>query len=302
MVALGEPAHAVALPGLLDDLRDGAARRAPVLLLALEGRLDHLVGDVRRQPLKAPLGGRVVPEAEQRAQQLRDGERARDEGHDPGHRPEQGGRRARDRACAAAWAAWGLTEADAPAASRPRAPFLEAPRAVTALRLPWAAFFAFLRRSLPAAFLDARPASYMPDAPSSSSESSSWETASRAVASFAASTRERIAAAARLSPAGWDNLSPSPPSVASDLEGRPFAVAAASRLVERAGSLRDVSQSVALGLRDVARGEHVAALRPDHLEHPAALARAGHSYSSASRAARRISRSATSGGLVFHRS
>ena len=48
--------------------------------------------------------------------------------------------------------------------------------------------------------------------------------------------------------------------------------------------------------------EEVAALRPDHLEHPAALARAGHSYSSASRAARRISRSATSAGLVFHRS
>ena len=76
----------------------------------------------------------------------------------------------------------------------------------------------------------------------------------------------------------------------------------ASRLVERAGALRDVSQGVALGLRDVTRGEHVAALRPDHLEHPAALARAGHSYSSASRAARRISRSATSAGLVFHRS
>ena len=76
----------------------------------------------------------------------------------------------------------------------------------------------------------------------------------------------------------------------------------ASRLVERAGTLRDVSQGVALGLRDVARGEHVAAPRPDHLEHPAALARAGHSYPSASRAARRISRSATSAGLVFHRS
>ena len=34
-----------------------------------------------------------------------------------------------------------------------------------------------------------------------------------------------------------------------------------SRLVERAGTLRDVSQGVALGLRDVARGEYVAALR-----------------------------------------
>ena len=75
-----------------------------------------------------------------------------------------------------------------------------------------------------------------------------------------------------------------------------------SRLVERAGSLRDVSQGVALCLRDVARGEHVAALRPDHLEHPAALARTSHGYSFASRAARRISRSATSAGLVFHRS
>lgn len=94
------------------------------------------------------------------------------------------------------------------------------------IEMPWAAFFAFLCRSLPAAFLAARPASYMPEAPSSSSESSSWETASRAIASFAASTRERIAAAARRSPAGWDNLSPSPPSGASGLEGRPFAVAA----------------------------------------------------------------------------
>ncbi|MGO5417925.1 hypothetical protein, partial [Collinsella sp. LCP19S3_B11] len=35
MVALGELAHAVSLAGLLDDLRDGAARRVPVLLLAL---------------------------------------------------------------------------------------------------------------------------------------------------------------------------------------------------------------------------------------------------------------------------
>ncbi len=98
VVALCELAHAVALAGLLDDLRDGAARRVPVLLLALERRLDHLVGDVGRQPLEALLGGRVVPEAEQRAQQLRDGERAGDEGHDAGHRPEQGGRCARDRA------------------------------------------------------------------------------------------------------------------------------------------------------------------------------------------------------------
>ena len=129
-------------------------------------------------------------------------------------------------ACAAAWAAWCLAGAVAPAASGPRAPPFGAPSAVAALRLPWAAFFAFLCRSLPAAFLAARPASYMPEAPSSSSESSSWETASRAIASFAASTRERIAAAARRSPAGWDNLSPSPPSGASGLEGRPFAVAA----------------------------------------------------------------------------
>ena len=75
-----------------------------------------------------------------------------------------------------------------------------------------------------------------------------------------------------------------------------------NRLVERAGSLRDVSQGVALGLRDVARGEHVLAPRPDHLEHPAALARTSHGYSFASCAARRISRSATSAGLVFHRS
>ena len=126
-------------------------------------------------------------------------------------------------ACAAAWC---LAGAVAPAASGPRAPPFGAPRAVAALRLPWAAFFAFLCRSLPAAFLAARPASYMPEAPSSSSESSNWETASRAIASFAASTRERIAAAARRSPAGWDNLSPSPPSGASGLEGRPFAVAA----------------------------------------------------------------------------
>lgn len=74
--------------------------------------------------------------------------------------------------------------------------------AVAALRLPRAAFSAFLCRSPPAAFLAACPALYMPEAPSSSSESSNWETASRAVASFAASTRERIAAAARRSPAG----------------------------------------------------------------------------------------------------
>ena len=129
-------------------------------------------------------------------------------------------------ACAAAWAAWCLAGAVAPAASGPRTPPLGAPSAVAALRLPWAAFFAFLCRSLPAAFLAACPASYMPEAPSSSSESSNWETASRAIASFAASTRERIATAARRSPAGWDNLSPSPPSGASGLEGRPFAVAA----------------------------------------------------------------------------
>lgn len=47
---------------------------------------------------EALFGGRAVPEAEQRAQQLRDGECARDEGHDAGHRPEQDGRRSRDRA------------------------------------------------------------------------------------------------------------------------------------------------------------------------------------------------------------
>ena len=43
-------------------------------------------------------GGAPRPRKTKRAQQLRDGECARDEGHDAGHRPEQVGRHSRDRA------------------------------------------------------------------------------------------------------------------------------------------------------------------------------------------------------------
>ena len=293
VVVLCEPAHAVALAGLLDDLRDGAARRAPVLLLALERRLDHLVGDVRRQPLEAPLGGRVVPEAEQRAQQLRDGERARDEGHDPGHRPEQGGRRARDRA-----------RDRGGGALRPRGSGRLA-RRLRGRRLA-AAPGGFLRLPLPQPsrgllgrmprVVHARGALELLRVVELGDGLPGGRQLRRLDARAHRCGRAPVSG-------GLGQFVPEPAFWRVELGRAPLRrCGGASRLVERAGSLRDVSQGVALGLRDVARGEHVAAPRPDHLEHPAALARASHGYSFASRAARRISRSATSEGLVFHRS
>ena len=322
VVALCELAHAVALAGLLDDLRDGAARRVPVLLLALERRLDHLVGDVGRQPLEALLGGRVVPEAEQRAQQLRDGERACDEGHDPGHRPEQGGRRARDRARDRGGGA--LRPRGSGRLARRlrgrlgrlmlgrggRAGCLGAARAslwgAEGGRRLAAALGCFLRLPLP------QPSRGLlgrtPRVVHARGALELLRVVELGDGLPGDRQLRRIDARAhrgrRAPVAGWLGQFVPEPAFRRVGPGRaPLRrCGGASRLVERAGTLRDVSQGVALGLRDVARGEHVAALRPDHLEHPAALARAGHSYSSASRAARRISRSATSAGLVFHRS
>ena len=51
VVSRRKPAHGVALAALHDDLREGAAGGMPVLLLAFERGLDHLVGDVGRQAI-----------------------------------------------------------------------------------------------------------------------------------------------------------------------------------------------------------------------------------------------------------
>ena len=156
--------------GLLDDLRDGAARRVPVLLLALERRLDHLVGDVGRQPLEALLGGRGRPRS-RTARSAAARRRARRRRRPRCRPPPRAGRALRPRPRPA------IAEAapfDPPRSGRlarrlrgrlgrlvlgrggragclgaARAS-LWAPSAVAALRLPWAAFFAFLCRSLPA--------------------------------------------------------------------------------------------------------------------------------------------------------
>ncbi len=298
VVALCELAHAVPLAGLLDDLRYGAARRVPVLLLALERRLDHRVGDVGRQPLEALLGGRVVPEAEQRAQQLRDGEYARDEGHDAGHRPEQGGRRARDRARDRGGAA--LRPCGSGRLARRlgrlvlgrggRAGCLGAARAslggAERGRRLAAAPGGFLRLPLP------QPSrgllGRMPRVVHARGALELLRVVELGDCLPGDRQLRRLDARAhrcRRAPVsgGLGQFVPEPASRRVGPGRAPLRRCGwAPRLVERAGSLRDVSQGVALGLRDVARGEHVAALRPDHLEHPAALARAGHSYSSAS--------------------
>ena len=95
----------VALPRLDDDLRDRAPRGMPVLLLACERLLDHLVGDVGRQPLEGRLGGLVFPEAEEGAHDLGDrehGEQERQDRREHARDGDGGGRhRADDRAFSA---------------------------------------------------------------------------------------------------------------------------------------------------------------------------------------------------------
>ncbi len=98
VVALRELAHMVALPRLDDDLGYRAARRVPVVLLAFDGGLHHLVGDVGRQPREALLRRLVLPEAEQRGDELADGEGDEDEGEHPREDAAQRGGGARDRA------------------------------------------------------------------------------------------------------------------------------------------------------------------------------------------------------------
>lgn len=90
LVALGEGREAVALPALADDLREGAARRMTVLLLALERGLHHLHRHVRRQPLERSLRSRVAPEPEDRARYLGDGQRCEDEAQHAGQDPRKG--------------------------------------------------------------------------------------------------------------------------------------------------------------------------------------------------------------------
>ena len=90
LVALGEGREAVALPALADDLREGAARRMSVLLLALERGLHHLHRHVRRQPLERSLRSRVAPEPEDRARNLGDGQRCENEAQHAGQDPRKG--------------------------------------------------------------------------------------------------------------------------------------------------------------------------------------------------------------------
>ena len=75
---------------LADDLREGAARRVPVLLLALERGLHHLHRHVRRQPLERSLRSRVAPEPEDRARNLGDGQRCENEAQHAGQDPRKG--------------------------------------------------------------------------------------------------------------------------------------------------------------------------------------------------------------------
>ena len=105
MVLRGEPREVVALPRLDDDLRDRASCGVPVLLLTRERLLDHLVGDVGRQPLEGGFGRLVFPEPEKGAHDLGDCEHGEQKRHDRREHARHGdsNRRARahDRALAA---------------------------------------------------------------------------------------------------------------------------------------------------------------------------------------------------------
>ena len=96
MVALREPAHVVALARFADDLGYRAARRMPVVLLALDCLLHHLVGNVGGKAREALLRRLVLPEAEQRRDELACGERDEDEREHSREDASQGGGCARD--------------------------------------------------------------------------------------------------------------------------------------------------------------------------------------------------------------
>ena len=75
VVAHRELAHGISLARLADDLRDGASRRVTELLLATNGLLHHLVGDIGRKPFHGALLVLRVPEPEQGRYYLADDER-----------------------------------------------------------------------------------------------------------------------------------------------------------------------------------------------------------------------------------
>ena len=103
----GEPREVVALPRLDDDLRDRASCGVPVLLLTRERLLDHLVGDVGRQPLEGGFGRFVFPEPEKGAHDLGDCEHGEQKRHDRREHARHGDSDRRDRAHDRALAAGG---------------------------------------------------------------------------------------------------------------------------------------------------------------------------------------------------
>ncbi len=86
----------------------------PVLLLALERRLDHLVGDVGRQPLEGGFGRFVFPEPEKGAHDLGDCEHGEQKRHDRREHARHGDSDRRDRAHDRALAAGGCRSLRSP--------------------------------------------------------------------------------------------------------------------------------------------------------------------------------------------